>query len=163
MIELPEGIESEERPLDVRYRSTLRGLLTRIRLLYDAIYERFGAEGLDLIRDVSAGYGRDIAHRVREREGVMDLHDVGRFVVRVFNNLRAEGEITEWSDKRISITVPQCPYPFTRPEICRAHTCMEESLVTGLNSDLKYYIEKSIPAGDEFCVHVIEKKSVHEA
>ncbi len=163
MIELPAGVEIDERPLDVRYRSTLRGLLTRIRLLYDAVYERFGAEGLELIRDVSTAYGRDIAHRVREREGLMEFHDVGRFVVRVFNNMQSKGDVKEWTDKRISIAVPQCPYPFTRPEICQAHTCMEESLVTGLNPDLKYFIEKSIPTGDEFCLHVIEKKEVHQA
>jgi len=163
MIELPAGIESEERPLEVRYRSTLRGLLTRMRVLYDAIYERFGEDGLELIRDVSTAYGRDIAHRVREREGLMELHDVGRFVVRVFNNLQTKGEVTEWTDKRVSISVHQCPYPFTRPEICQAHTCMEESLVTGLNPDLNYFIEKSIPAGDELCVHVIEKREVHQA
>ena len=88
----------------------------------------------------------------------MDIHDVGRFVVRVFNNMQGEGEVTEWTDTRIVIAVKQCPYPFTRPEICRAHTSMEESLVTGLNSELKYFIEKSIPSGDSICLHVIQKK-----
>lgn len=158
MIKLPAGIILEERSLDARYRSTLHGLLTRFRLLYDAIYDRFGDDGLELIRDVSASYGRDIARRIRARDGQMDIDDVGRLIIRIFNNLQGGGEVTEWTDTRIAISVDECPYPFTRPEICRAHTSMEESLVTGLNPELDYVIEKSIPCGDPRCVHVIQRK-----
>jgi hypothetical protein len=158
MIKLPEGIEVEEIPLDKRYRSNLKGLLIRIRKLYDAIVDRFGEDGLKLIEDVSAGYGREISARVRAREGNMDLKDVGLFIVKVFNGMRSEGAISEWTEDRIAIDVDECPYPFTRCEICAAHTRMEEELVKGLNPDLDYVIEKSIPRGDELCRHVIMKR-----
>ena len=159
MIKLPAGIGYEPDPLDVRYRRNLRGLLQRIKKLYDGIVERFGDEGLQVIRDVSTEYGREIAERVREREGPMDIKQVGLFIVKMFDNMRAEGEVTEFTDERIAIAVPQCPYPLERVDICRAHTTMEEALVTGLNPDLEYFIEKSIPAGDGACVHVIRRKS----
>jgi len=158
MIRLPQGIEIEEIPLDKRYRSNLKGLLIRIRKLYEAIVDRFGEDGLRLIEEVSANYGQEISARVRAREGDMDLKDVGLFIVKVFNGMRSEGVISEWTEDRIAIDVNECPYPFTKCEICEAHTRMEEELVKGLNSDLDYVIEKSIPRGDELCRHVIKRK-----
>ena len=158
MIKLPPGIDYEPDPLDVRYRRNLRGILQRIKKLYDAIAGRFGDDGLQLIRDVSADYGREIAGRVREREGPMDIRQVGLFIIKMFDNMRAEGEVTEFTDERIAIAVLQCPYPLDRVDICKAHTAMEEALVTGLNPDLEYFIEKSIPGGDGVCIHVIRLK-----
>ncbi len=54
MIKLPPGIEIDEIPLEKRYASTLKGLLTRIRKLYEAVEDRFGDEGLKLIRDATS-------------------------------------------------------------------------------------------------------------
>ncbi|KPJ53564.1 hypothetical protein AMJ39_04115 [candidate division TA06 bacterium DG_24] len=158
MIRYPPSMETEEVPLEVRNRQVVRGLATRIRILYEAIVEKFGDEGLELIRDVSRDYGESIARRVRDREGKMEIADVGHFVVRVFNNVLVEGEVTEFDEDRIAIKATACPYPFTSPEICEAHTTMEEALVRGLNEDLDYFIERSIPRGDPFCLHVICRK-----
>ncbi len=47
MIKLPPGIETEAIPIEKRYKSNLKGLLTRIRKLYEAIEDRFGEEGLN--------------------------------------------------------------------------------------------------------------------
>ena len=85
----------------------------------------------------------------------MDIYRVGLFLVKVFDNMRSEGWIGEWSDNRVEIAVPECPYPFTDPKICRAHTTMEETLVKTLNPQLDYFIEKSIPEGDDICLHVL--------
>jgi len=158
MIKLPPGVEIEEIPLDKRYRSNLKGLLVRIRKLYEAIEDRFGEDGLELITEVSDQYGKEIAERVKVREGEMSLKDVGLFLVKIFNGMRSEGEVLEFSDDRVVIMVPQCPYPFTRPQTCKAHTTMEESLVKGLNLDLDYVIEKCVPRGDSECWHVLKKK-----
>jgi len=158
MIKLPPGIEIEEIPLDQRYRSNLRGLLTRIRKLYEAVEDRFGEEGLELIRKVSEEYGREIGERVHRRRGDMDIFDVGRFLVKIFNGMRSAGEVTKWTPERVVISVPECPYPFKRPEICAAHTKMEESLVKTLNPHLDYVIETCIPRGDSECKHVLIRK-----
>lgn len=158
MIKLPPGVEIEDIPLEKRYRSTLKGLLARIRMLYEAIEDRFGEDGLQLIREVSAQYGREVVARVRAREGNMDLQQVGLFLVKVFNGMRSEGKVTEWTDERVTIMVPACPYPFTRPQTCAAHTSMEEALVKGLNADLDYVIEKCIPRGDDECWHVLKRR-----
>jgi predicted ArsR family transcriptional regulator len=155
MIKLPPGIEVEDIPLEKRYTSNLRGLLVRIRKLYEAIEDRFGDEGLTLIREVSVEYGSEIAERVKEREGEMDIHDVALFLVKVFNGMRSEGEVTVWTDELVCIMVPECPYPFTRPQTCAAHTAMEEALVKGLNPGLDYRIEECIPKGDAECHHVL--------
>ncbi len=157
MIKLPKNVQMEEIPLDAMYRSVLRGLLTRIKVLYEAIYSRYGDDGLDLIREVSEQYGSEIAKRVRGNDEPWDINKVGLFLVKVFNNMRADGEVTEFGKTRVSIKVPQCPYPFKDTKICSAHTSMECALVKGLNPDLEYYIEKSVPAGDSFCLHVLEQ------
>jgi predicted ArsR family transcriptional regulator len=157
MIKLPADVQIEEIPVEVMYRSVLRGLLTRIKVLYEAIYTRYGDGGLDLIREVSEQYGKEIAERIRGNDERWDIKKVGLFLVKVFNNMRAEGELTEFGETRVSIEVPLCPYPFKDTKICSAHTAMECALVKGLNPDLKYCIEKSVPAGDPFCLHVLQK------
>ena len=158
MIKLPSGVEYEDIPLDKMYSSTVRGLQTRILKLYDAVVDRFGEEGYELIKEVSSEYGREIAQRVKERIGEMNLQQVALFLVRVFNGVRSQGEIIEWSEDKVTIMVPECPYPFTRPETCKAHTSMEENLVKGLNPNLDYVIEKCIPRGDEVCWHTLRRR-----
>jgi hypothetical protein len=155
LIKLPSGITIDEIPLDKRYRGVLRGLMTRIKGLYEAIYDRYGEEGLELIREVSAGYGSDIARNVLKGGDYMDIKSVGLYLIKVFNNMRSDGEVTEFNDRRVAIMVPHCPYPFENPKICEAHTSMERALVKGLNPKLDYRIEKSVPAGDPFCLHVL--------
>ena len=159
MIKVPEDVKVDEIPLEKMYSSVLRGLLTRIKILYEAIYKRFGNDGLDLIREVSGSYGNEIANRVRSKDEPWDIQKVGLFLVKVFNNMRAEGEVTEFGKIRVSIMVPQCPYPFEDREICVAHTAMENALVKGLNPKLDYYIEKCIPSGDPYCLHVLSNES----
>ncbi len=157
MIKLPPDLEFTDLPVEKQYHSTVRGLLTRIRKLYEAIEDRFGEDGLALIEEISRDYGSEIAARVRERQDELSLHETGKFLLRVFNGVRAEGEVTEWNDDRVIIAVPRCPYPFTRPEICAAHTTMEEALVHGLNPTLRYEIERCIPRGDSECWHVLSR------
>ena len=155
MIKLPDGLTIPDVPLDIRYRGALKGLLERIRRLYESIYKNYGNDGLTLIRQTSEGYGADIAQRARKDEEAWDIERVGLYLVKVFNNMRSDGEVTERSGNRFAILVPRCPYPFDRPEICAAHTSMERALVKGLNPKLDYIIEKSIPSGDPFCLHVL--------
>jgi hypothetical protein len=155
MIKLPPEIKVDEIPLDVRYRGVLRGLLTRIKGLYEAIYDRYGEEGLELIREVSAGYGSEIARKVLRGGKYLDIKEVGLYLIKVFNNMRSEGEVTEFNDRRVAIMVPRCPYPFEDVKICEAHTSMERALVKGLNPALDYRIEKAVPAGDPYCLHVL--------
>ena len=157
MIKLHKDVQTEEIPIEAMYRSVLRGLLTRIKVLYEAIYNRYGDDGLDLIREVSEQYGNEIAKRVRGKDEPWNINKVGLFLVKVFNNMRAAGEVTEFGKERVSIMVPQCPYPFKDIKICSAHTSMECALVKGLNPGLEYYIEKSVPKGDSFCLHVLHQ------
>ena len=157
MIKLPAGIEVEEVPVEKKYRSITNALIKRIKHLYDAIYERFGSDGLDLIRDVSTDYGLEIAERAKQNMKHPDIKSVGLFVIKVFNNLRGNGEVTEFNEDKVVIRVFECPYPFDKPEMCEAHTSMEKALAETLSKDLKYYIHKSIPKGDDYCDHVIER------
>jgi predicted ArsR family transcriptional regulator len=156
-ITLPPGVTLDLPSAEERYASAVRGLMKRINSLYNAMVERFGDEGLDLIREVSIRQGQKIARSMKERGQPTDIKSVGLFLVKVFENVRGEGEVTEFTDQRVAIKIYQCPYPFERAEICAAHTTMEEQLVIGLNPNLIYEIEKCIPRGDKYCLHVVKK------
>lgn len=146
-----------DRPGDAeKVRKALPGYMARIRDLYEAIEDRFGEEGLALIRDVSRGYGARIAGNLKKKGGLRGLAEVGRYLLRVFDLVGGEWEVAELSDRRLVIRVRRCPYPFTRDSVCRAHTAMEETLVTTLDPDLTYRVECSIPRGAAHCDHVLE-------
>lgn len=129
--------------------------MTRIKGLYEELYKRFGNAGLDLIRYCSASSGAAAAERARRDGDPWTVKQVGGYLVRAFNNMRSEGKVTEFNVHRVAIMVPRCPYPFTNPEICAAHTAMERALVKGLNPELDYRIEKCLPRGDAYCLHVV--------
>jgi hypothetical protein len=158
MIELPEDKKDkfEEVPIEKRYRSVTAGLTRRIKILYETIYEKYGDDGLDLIREVGKKYGTEIAERAKKSVKENDLESVALYIIRVFNTVRGNGEIVEFSDKRVVIRVRACPYPWETPEMCEAHTQMEKSLVESLGKDLCYRVDKSIPKGDPYCDHIIE-------
>jgi len=156
VIKLPAGITIEEIPIEKRYRSITTALVKRIKHLYEAIYERYGNDGLKLIKEVSTNYGREIAERAKQKTVQSDIKSVALFIIKVFNNIRGDGEVTEFNKDRVVIRVYECPYPFDKPEICEAHTIMEKTLVETLGKDLTYSIHKSIPKGDAYCDHVIE-------
>ena len=156
MVELPPGVHIEEVPVEKRYRSSTAALMNRIRRLYEELYERFGSEGIDLIRDVSGEFGREIAERGREKVKGGDARSVALYLVRIFNNVRGEGKVVGWEENRVVVRVNRCPYPFRIPEICEAHTTMERVVVETLGKGLRYRIDSSIPRGDPFCDHVIE-------
>jgi hypothetical protein len=155
MIETPADIIIKDQPLEQSARRTVQSLLTRILGLYEAMYDRFGTEGLDLIRGVSTEYGKNIGIRARRGGDEWSMDDVGKFLVKVFGNVYAEGKIDRWDKERIEIRVNRCPYPFRSDEICNAHTSMEEEMVRGLNPNLVYEVTKSIPRGDEYFLHVL--------
>jgi hypothetical protein len=156
MIELPENIKLEEVPIEKRYRSVTAGLTRRIKILYDTIYEKYGSDGLDLIREVGNTYGSEIAERAKKTLKDNDLKSVALYVIRIFNNVRGRGKVVEFSDKRVVIRVWECPYPWEKQEMCEAHTQMEKKLVESLGQNLCYRIDKSLPKGDPYCDHVIE-------
>ncbi len=158
MLKLPQGRAYPQIPAEKIYQGTIRGLVERIKLLYNEIVNTFGDEGLDLIQRVSADYGRQIADSAREKYGKMELDDIATLMIRIFNGMLAEGEIIQWNDEKVVIMVENCPYPFTNPDVCKAHTTMERQLVENLNPGIEYVIEKCIPRGDSECWHTLKRK-----
>ena len=156
MIELPENIHIEDDPLEKRYRRVTAGLVRRIKILYEGIFERYGEEGLELIRGVGVRYGKEIAERAKGKVIFDDLKSVALYVIRIFNTLRGNGQVVEFSDQRVVIRVWECPYPWETVAMCEAHTQMEKTLVESLGDHLRYRITRSIPRGDAYCDHVIE-------
>ena len=155
MIELPENIKIEEVPIEKRYKSVTAGLTRRIKILYEEIYDKFGEEGLELIKEVGIKYGEEIAQRAKNKIKSGNIEAVALYVIRVFNTLRGTGKVVEFSDKRVVIRVWECPYQWKTPAMCEAHTQMEKTLVETLGPNLCYKVSKSIPKGDPYCDHII--------
>ena len=157
-MDLPEALSFARLSHADKYKRAVPGYMRRIRDLYEAIHDRFGEEGLELIREVSRNYGTRIAENVRKKGELKGVAEVGRYLLKVFDMVSDDWEVFEFSEDRLVIGVHRCPYPFRRDAVCRAHTCMEEALVKGLDDTLDYRIGRSIPQGDPFCEHILTRK-----
>ena len=157
-MDIPEELKFDRLSYEEKFHRAVPGYMKRINGLYEAIYERFGEEGLELIRDVSRKYGAAIANNLQKKGGAKGITGVGRYLLKVFDMICDDWGIGEYSEDRLVITVSRCPYPFTKPEICEAHTCMEQTLVTTLDDTLDYQVGASIPNGDPRCEHVLTRK-----
>ena len=156
---LPEALRFEPLTNDEKLRRALPGYMKRLGDLYAAIYERFGEDGLDLIREVSTGYGTRIANNVKKKGGLQGVAEVGKYVLKVFDMVSDDWRVTEYSEDRLVITVDRCPYPLTVREVCHAHTNMEKALVSTLDPELEHCVGQCIPGGDPVCEHIIRRKS----
>jgi hypothetical protein len=155
---LPKELDFERLSYEEKYHRAVPGYMRRLRDVYDAIYERFGEDGLDLIRQVSREYGTRVGRNVKKRGEVKGLKQVGRYLLKVFDMVSDDWEVKEFSEDRLVITVSRCPYPFTSDETCRAHTSMEKALVATMDDELDYRIGRSIPQGDRYCEHILCRK-----
>jgi hypothetical protein len=155
---LPQELAFERLGFEAKYHRAVPGYMKRLCELYDALFERFGDDGLDLIREVSRNYGIRIGMNLQKKGGLNGVAQVGRYLLKVFDMVSDDWRIEEFSKDKLVIAVSRCPYPFTRDEICRAHTCMEQGLVSTLDENLEYRIGRSIPQGDPFCEHILSKR-----
>ena len=156
---LPRELEFEELTVEEKYRRAVPGYMRRLCALYEAMYERFGEDGLDLIREVSREYGSSIGRNVKNKGDLKGVAQVGRYLLRVFDMVSDDWSVTEFSEDRLVISVSRCPYPFTVDKICEAHTCMEGALVDTLDESLDYRIGRSIPKGDPCCEHILCRRN----
>ena len=159
MVNLPKELEFQRLTFEEKYHRAVPGYMKRLCHVYEALYERFGEEGLDLIRQVSKEYGTRIGMNLKKKREVKGLTEVGRYLLKIFDIVSDDWQIAEFTKDRLVITVSRCPYPFTRDEVCRAHTSMEHALVTTLDKNLDYRIGRSIPQGDPVCEHILFKRA----
>jgi len=157
-MDLPEALQFERLSWEQKYRKAVQGYMRRLCSLYEAIYERFGEEGLELIRTVSRDFGTRVGQNARKKGEMKGVAQVGRYLLKVFDAVSDDWSVQEFSEDRLVIAVSRCPYPFKVEEICKAHTCMEQALVAALDPELDYRIGKSIPAGDAYCEHILTRK-----
>ncbi len=158
-MDLPDELAFERLSFAEKYHRAVPGYMRRLCGIYEAVYQRFGEDGLDLIREVSKKYGAEIGMNVKKKGNLKGVVQVGRYLLKVFDMVSDDWEVREFSRDRLIIAVHRCPYPFTHDEICRAHTCMEQALVTALDESLEYRIGRSIPQGDPYCEHILCKKT----
>jgi hypothetical protein len=153
--------DTDERTLEQVYRSAVSGLYARLKSNYDFLYGKLGDDGIKLIADMSREYGLSVAERARKRLGNNDLDSVAGYLLRIFETVSKDKQdftqLIKVSDDKIVIKARECPLRFDKPEMCLAHTTMEKTVVEALNPGLSYRIGKSIPAGDAYCEHIIEK------
>jgi hypothetical protein len=153
--------DQDERTLEQVYRSAVSGLYARLKSNYDFLYGKLGDDGIKLIADMSREYGLSVAARARKRLGNNDLDSVAGYLLRIFETVSKDKQdftqLIKVSDDKIVIKARECPLRFDKPEMCLAHTTMEKTVVEALNPGLSYRIGKSIPAGDAYCEHIIEK------
>lgn len=156
---LPKELSFEPLSPEDKLQKAVPGYMRRIRGLYDALLERFGEDGLELIRDVSRNYGTQIGTNINKKGGLKGVAEVGGYLLKVFDIVSNDWEVREFSEDRMVIAVTRCPFRFEKVEMCLAHVCMEEALVATLDEDLEHNIGQSIPGGDACCEHILSRKS----
>ena len=161
-MDLPEELSFTKLSFEEKHHRAVPGYMKRIRELYVAVYERFGEDGLELIRDVSRQYGTRIGTNLKKKGGLKGVSQVGRYLLKVFDMVSDDWEVAEFTEDRLVVSVSRCPYEFTRDEVCRAHTCMEQALVATLDDDLDYRVGRSIPQGDPLCEHILSRKTASD-
>ncbi len=154
-MELPKELEFERLSVEEKYQRAVPGYMRRLCSVYEAMNEKFGEDGLKLIREVSREYGTSIGLNVNKKRDLKGVAQVGKYLLRVFDMVSDDWSIREFSETRLVISVSRCPYPFTDSRVCEAHTCMEQALVETLDEDLEYRIGRSIPKGDPCCEHIL--------
>mgnify|MGYP001824204528 FL=1 len=152
---LPQELEFERLTYEEKYHRAVPGYMKRLCSLYEAMVERFGDPGLDLIKEVSTEFGCSIGMNVRKKGELKGVAQVGKYLLRVFDMVSDDWSVSEFSENRLVITVSRCPYPFSNEKVCEAHTCMEKALVRTLDENLEYRIGRSIPKGDPCCEHIL--------
>jgi len=156
---IPKELEFKRLTVKEKYYRAVPGYMKRLCSLYEAIYEKYGEDGLGLIRDVSRKFGADIGMNVTKKHDLKGVAQVGKYLLKVFDMISDDWNVSEFSDNRLVITVSRCPYPFTIEKVCQAHTCMEQALVATLDKNLEYCIGRSIPKGDPYCEHILCDKT----
>ncbi len=149
----------DERNLERTYRSAVSGLYARLRSNYDYLFRQYGDEGIKIIAEMSREYGLTIAARAKTNPNNNDLNSVAQYLIRIFNTVswgRNLTQLVEAGPSKVVIIANDCPLHFDNPAMCLAHTTMEKTVVETLNPKLTYHIGKSIPAGDNYCEHIIE-------
>jgi hypothetical protein len=152
----------KQRTLEQVYRSAVNGLYSRLKSYYDFIYREYGDDGLKLISRMSREYGLTIVERAKTTLKDNSLSSVSKYILRIFETVAWEKNYANHvylSDTKVIIKVDECPLHFNNVQQCLAHTTMEKTVVEELNPELIYHIGKSIPAGDAYCEHIIEKKN----
>jgi hypothetical protein len=152
-------VSPDNRNIEQVYRSAVSGLYARLRSNYDYLYNRFGDEGIKIIEEMSRQYGLSIVDRARNSLENNDIDSVANYLLRIFNTVTyGKGliDLDRQSDTRIVVKAMKCPLYFDNPAMCLAHTTMEKTVMEGLNPRLRYRIGKSIPAGNEYCEHILE-------
>ena len=154
-MKLPTELEFERLTPEEKYHRAVLGYMRRLCSVYEAMYERFGEAGLNLIREVSRDFGYSIGRNVRKKRELKGVTQVGKYLLRVFDMVSDDWSVSEFSENMLVISVSRCPYPFSIDKVCEAHTCMEKALVETLDGDLDYRIGRSIPKGDPCCEHIL--------
>jgi hypothetical protein len=155
--DLPGDLAFEKLSYEEKYHRAVPGYMKRLHALYRAVYDRFGEDGLEMIRDVSREFGTRVGANVRKRGEVKGLAEVGSYLLKVFDMVSDDWSVKEFTEDRLVVAVARCPYGFERDELCRAHTCMEEALVAALDDRLDYRIGESIPQGHPHCEHILSR------
>ena len=84
-MDLPEELQFDRLSYEEKYRRAVPGYTRRINGLYEAVYERFGEDGLELIREVSVKYGASIANNLKKKGEFKGVMEVGKYLLKVFD------------------------------------------------------------------------------
>lgn len=113
---LPPELDFERLTVEEKYHRAVPGYMRRLCGIYEAMYERFGQESLDLIRQVSTEYGASIGRNVKKKGGLKGVAEVCKAQTCMEKTLVET--LDEDLDYRIGRSIPKGD-PYCEHILCR--------------------------------------------
>lgn len=128
-------------------------------LLIKAVYKKFGAEVLPIIKDVCRIQGKSLGLKLKKKIPNNNLTTVAKAFSKSFDQNSVK--IISISDNYFQIQGTKCPFGLenTTRALCEAVMAIDhEYFCTAVNDKVKLKILKSVAAGDPYCDTVYEIK-----
>jgi hypothetical protein len=154
---------SEEWPVERKWRATGKTRAWYIAELEKAIYNKFGEEGLEIIRQVWRKGAENFFLKGLKKLGIEgnDAKAFAYYFKKAQEIMGYSVEVVEASEKRAVLRYHTCHF-FEKPDpvvakLCKeGHFAFEKRAAELLNPKLKVRLEKLRAAGDPYCEIVVE-------
>lgn len=135
-----------------RFAMVVPTLFDNIGRIAKAVDKKFGAEGRNLLRQVSLKKGLEMGEQMKPQCPGEDFKSVGTFFAGAMKNFGVECEV-EVKEDEVVVKAPKCPYGLegTNRELCEAMMGLDVGIIEILGPNVTMEIVKTVAVGDPQC------------
>ncbi len=135
-----------------RFAIVVPTLFDSIGRIVKAVDKKFGAEGRNLLSQVSLKKGLEMGEMMKPQCPGEDFNSVGTFFAGALQNFGVDCE-AEVKEDEVVIKVPKCPYGLegTNRELCEAMMDLDVGIIETLGPDVTLDFDKTVAVGNPYC------------